>query len=146
MRVEHKHFKQCMRCFTTIKNGHPLCRLKHHILFYGMCQQQRRWFVIDRSFFFPSYPKKYRLVLFVVDILSSFLIILISNFFFLNPFDKVLFISIEYFNFNFWYITFFNLILVFLFLISFLGLFVKVLRVFNFIHQFKFMGCYFFFF
>jgi hypothetical protein len=37
------------------------------------------------------------------------------------------------------------LILVFLFLISFLGLFVKVLRVFNFIHQFKFMGCYFFF-
>jgi len=103
--------------------------------------------VCHRSiFFFPSYPKKYRLVLFVVDILSSFLIILISNFFFLNPFDKVLFISIEYFNFNFWYITFFNLILVFLFLISFLGLFVKVLRVFNFIHQFKFMGCYFFFF
>ena len=87
--------------------------------------------------------KKYNLVLFITDI-STFILVLLILVFVLCHFLKVLFILYLIFNSNFSYTMFFNMIILFLISIFFLGLFVKILMVFNFIIQSKFVVFFFF--
>jgi hypothetical protein len=98
------------------------------------------WFVINEPFFFlfSLLLEKYMLTIFVVCISTSILTLLI--FFILSFLYKFYLFSILSFNFNLPNIIFSNLVSSFFwFLIFFLGFFIKVLLVFNFIIQFKLM-------
>jgi len=128
----------------------PFCHIIRNITpsFFFWCSTCQRWWrslsLIELFFnFFLSSPENYKLVRFVVDILTLVIIFLIFKFL-LDLYIKVLFV------FNFIIQSqlscfFFSILsLFFWFLISFSWLFCKVLLVFNFIFQSKFILYYFF--
>jgi hypothetical protein len=102
----------------------------------------------NRLFFFYIYIyillsfENYRLVMFIVDILTQIFIFLIPDFFSWSFYKK--FICFQfYLSISIWHIYIFYFVLFFRFLIFFLGLFVNISLVFNFIHQSKFLVYYF---
>jgi len=143
-------FGRRMRHHSVVKPGLPLCYWKRHCILFLLVWRvmvDDEQFVIDSRFFFlPSYflsTRESACLFFLLFFLFNSLCFLFLIFV-LGLFRKKFMFSIYSLNHNLSYIIFTNSLFILLISIFFLGSFVKVLLVFNFILQSKFMLFYLF--